>query len=172
MQNDNDQQDAELKQTEPQGEIPLLDDIVLPYVDLEEEDAAQPATLIDSDLAGIEEGEDDLALESLAEEDRALTENAVDDSYDYGDEDEAAHEPVAAGFLIPQHDVVIKAIKNTLYQQLSKEMTGLIAPVMEQAIEQATQQIAQQINDELTYSLEERISALIQQELDKQFDKE
>ena len=87
---------------------------------------------IDSEIAGIEEDADDLALMNLANDDLALAEMAVDDSYDY---DEEARDAVSSGFVVPQHDVVITAIRTALQQQLAKEMSNLITSVLDQAVQ-------------------------------------
>lgn len=155
--------DSELNQQE----IPLLSDIVLPDIDLKEEDAEQRTLSIDSELALIEE--DDFALQSLAEDGAALAELEAEESYDYDDSEEAVT-AVDAGpirLAVPQPDIVINAIRHELHKKLSKEMSELISPVLDQTIEQITEVI----HTELTQTLEARISVLIQQELDKQFGK-
>ncbi|MCF6282358.1 MAG: hypothetical protein L3J28_09135 [Candidatus Polarisedimenticolaceae bacterium] len=161
-----DSEPLELNNEFKQAEIPLLSDVVLPYIELGEEDITQPISSFISELAAIEE--DDLALQSVAEDRAALAEIGAEDSYDYSDDED---EEVAAGpvrLSVPQHDVVVKAIRGVLHQKLSKEMSDLIAPVLEQTIEQITEVI----HNELSQTLETRISTLIQQELDKQFGKE
>ena len=148
-----------------QPEIPLLSDIVLPYVELLEEDVSHFPS-IDSELAAIEE--DDFALESLAEDSAALAELEIEDSYNYDDSEETIPATGPVRLSVPQPDIVITAIRTALHQKLSKEMSDLISPVLEQTIEQVTEVI----HNELTQKLEARISSLIQQELDKQFGKE
>ena len=168
MQND---KDSGSKKSLPHDGIPLLEDIVipyndLPYVDLDEEDIKHQPLPFDSEIAAIDEDEDDLALVNMANDDLALAEMVGDDSYDYDDEE--AQDAVSSGFVVPQHDVVITAIRTALQQQLAKEMSCLIAPVLDQAI----QQFSKQIRSELSDSLERRIAELIQQELNKQFKRE
>lgn len=162
------QNDSEHKKSTAQDEIPLLEDIVipyadLPYVDLDEDEVEHLTATVDSEMAGIEEDVDDLALINLANDDQVLAELIGNDSYDYDDMEES--DAVSSGFALPQHDVVIAAIRATLQQQLAKEMSELIAPVLEQTIQQFSQQIRHEISD----SMEGRIAELIQQELDKQF---
>jgi hypothetical protein len=155
-------------------EVPLLSDIVPSYVELSEKDIAEYTPSIDSELAAIEE--DDLALQSVAEDEVALTEMAFEDSYDYsdgdgddgdgdGDESELGSGPFKLS--VPQPDIVINAIRSELHKKLSKEMNELISPVLEQTIAQVTEVI----RSEVSQTLEARISTLIQQELDKQFGK-
>ncbi len=156
--------DSELNQQE----IPLLSDIVQLDDDLREEDVAQRTLSIDSELALIEE--DDFALQSLAEDGAALAKLEAEESYNYDDSEEAVSVADAAPIrlAVPQPDIVINAIRDELHKKLSKEMSELISPVLDQTIEQ----MAEVIRSELTQTLESRISTLIQQELDKQFSKQ
>lgn len=99
------------------------------------------------------------------------------DLSDLGSEPESAQEEQpdadsAAFRTLPTHDSVIESIRKALHEQLTQELGEIIPPLVEQAIDQTTQQLNQMIQQELSGSLEERLTALIEKELDNQFGKQ
>lgn len=72
---------------------------------------------------------------------------------------------------LPTHNLVIDSIREALHEQLTQELGEIIPPLVAQAIDQTTLQLNQLIQKELSSSLEQRLTVLIEKELDNQFGK-